>query len=775
MRARLILAAAVTSAVALLSAATAAATASDVLSGRLAALAGPDLRAASRAEQAAALSLPASGPASLMRRGDSVVVDVRVANRTRERAAGLEATGARVLSVSGGYRTVTAAIPPSSLRRLAGVPGVVAVSEVLTPMVGAAGDRPESGAINTCAGSVTSEGDGQLKASQARTTYDVDGAGVKVGVLSDSYNALGGANSDIATGDLPGPGNPCGRINPAQVLQDFGGGIDEGRAMMQLVHDLAPGANLAFASAFISETSFANNIRALATNGAKVIVDDVTYFDEPFYQDGIVANAVNDVTAAGVTYYSSAANNNRIIGGNNTNSWEALAFRDGGACPAGVTGSPVHCMDFDPSGGTDTSFQITVPNGRSPLIELQWAEPWDGVTTNLNLHITRVSTGTQVASSTSSTTGVGSKPFEILQFTNSTGSSADYNIAINNATASGTPRLKFVVLDNGAQTISASEYPTGSGGDIVGPTIFGHNGAANAMSTAAVPYNNSSTPETFSSRGPLTLLFGPVNSPTPAPPLGSPQTLLKPDIAATDGGLTTFFGSGNRFFGTSAAAPHAAAVAALQLDANPAQSVAQVKSAQKTTADPVGSFTTNDVGSGLVNALDAVPVNPPAPPTVNVQSPGATANPTPPIAFTIDGDAKTTTCALDGSAAQPCVSPFTPAAPLADGAHTLAVNASDYFGASGGASGSFTVDTKGPSTKLKQKPKKRSRTKKPKFKFSSEAGATFECKLDKGRFKPCKSPKKVRVGVGKHRFQVRASDALGNTGPAASYGWKRRR
>ena len=53
----------------------------------------------------------------------------------------------------------------------------------------------------------------------------------------------------------------------------------------------------------------------------------------------------------------------------------------------------------------------------------------------------------------------------------------------------------------------------------------------------------------------------------------TPKTISKPDIAATDGGRTTFFTpytSGiYRFFGTSAAAPHAAAIAALELDAFP--------------------------------------------------------------------------------------------------------------------------------------------------------------------------------------------------------------
>ena len=90
---------------------------------------------------------------------------------------------------------------------------------------------------------------------------------------------------------------------------------DEGRAMAQIVHDLAPDARLLLRRGFDGTLSFTNSIAALTNAGANVIVDDLLYLDEPFFQDGPIANAVTAATASGVSFFSAAGNSNEVVAG----------------------------------------------------------------------------------------------------------------------------------------------------------------------------------------------------------------------------------------------------------------------------------------------------------------------------------------------------------------------------------------------------------------------------------------------------------------------------
>lgn len=745
----------------------------------------PAVATAPKAGQADAVSLPRRGPGSLLRAGDRVVVEVTFESGARGAADALRDAGAQVFHVSPRYETDTVAVPPQRLTVLERVPGVQGIGEVLTPMVAKRGGASGGGDLNTCQGAKTSEGDTQLRAATARAQWDIDGAGVEVGLLSDSFartTSPTSAAGDVATGDLPGPGNPCGRTAPVDVIEEgpADGASDEGRAMAQIVHDLAPGSPLAFATAFTGELSFADNIRALQAAGADVIVDDVTYFSEPFFQDGPISVAVNDVTAAGAVYFSSAGNNNIISGGRNVASFEAPSFRNAGACPAGAPTYATQCMDFDAGAGLDTTYGITVPNGRTLTLDLQWAQPRFGVTTDLDAYLLSGSTlltyseRVNVAGASGST----DRPYELISWSNTTGSAQSVNLAINRYTGSGgggfgTPRLKFIFLGNGVP----NEYTTSNGTDIVGPTIFGHNGAENAMSTAAVPYNNSGTVEPFSSHGPVTLTHGPVSGTTPASPLPAPTQLAKPDLAATDGGQNTFFGgfdgSNYRFYGTSAAAPHAAAVAALMRQLAPGASVGQIKTAEIGTGRDVGSFPVTAIGGGLVDAVAAtasVGGSSTPPDTIIDSGPsGLTRIASATFAFHATEAGAGFECRLDGGSLAPCSSPRRFGG-LAEGPHSFAVRA---IGAGANtdptpAARAFFVDTRAPAVAgIRARVNVRKRKARIAWAVTEPRPgsgiASQRCKLDARAFRGCSSPVAYkRLRAGRHRFTLRVTDRAGN-------------
>ena len=398
----------------------------------------------------------------------------------------------------------------------------------------------------TNAGSVTSQGDVALRADLARSTYDVDGTGSKVGVLSDSYNKLGGAAAGVASGDLPAVG--------VEVLEDdlSAGNIDEGRAMAEIVHDVAPGAAIAFHTAFTGIAGFAQGIKDLATAGCNIIVDDVIYFAEPFFQDGLIAQAVDYVvTSNQVTYFSSAGNQAR-------SSYQA-GFVNSGIVIPGYG----QAHDF---GGGDIYQSITIPANSSLRLDFQWDQPSfsvNGVAPQSDLDILLYFNGTLITGSASNNFATG-EPYEFFGVMTG-GAPVTVEIAIVKFAGPDPVNIKWVNFGSRNITI---EHDTKSAAS------FGHANAAGAISVGAAPYFN--TPafngglttaiiEPFSSAGGTPTLLDLAGNRLP----GAGIIRQKPEITSVDGGNNTFFGGDYEpdgrpnFFGTSASAPHAAAVAAL--------------------------------------------------------------------------------------------------------------------------------------------------------------------------------------------------------------------
>ena len=441
-------------------------------------------------------------------------------------------------------------------------------------------------------------------------------------------------------------------------------------------------------------------------------------------------------------------------------------------------------MDFDPGTGSDDTFGITVAKGATLTLDLQWAEPWNGVATDLDAFLLD-SKGKPLEVEVGSERFVGAaddnlssqRPVEVLQWENDTGASAKVQLAIDDCRSTcnpevkstATPRLKFAVLENG-RGVTETEYPESAAGDVVGPTVFGHAGATGAIAVGAVRYDAKAEAERYSSRGPVHHYFGPVLGTGAATTIDA--AIPKPDLAATDCGATTFFARLEagiwRFCGTSAAAPHAAAVAALMWQANPAAGAAAVRAALTGTTHPVGTAAASAVGAGLVDAYGAVAALALPPQITITKAPAPLSRSRRPVIEFSANRPVAFSCEVDGGPAQPCASPFGVPAALADGSHGIAVSGVDLAGRVGtNGTATFTVDTRAPRTRIAKHPPKllrtRGRSARARFRFAAnEAGVSFVCKIDRGLLRFCGGKISRRFGQGRHLVQVRSRDLAGN-------------
>ncbi len=447
----------------------------------------------------------------------------------------------------------------------------------------------------TNTGSVTSEGDVTHKAAVARATFGVNGAGVKVGVISDGVTGL--ADSQ-ARGDL----------GPVTVLPGQGGIGSEGTAMLEIIHDLAPAAQLFFATASPTPAQFAQNIRNLRTAGCDIIVDDVLYLLESPFQDGqapsvisttnagVVIQAVKDVTAAGALYFSSAGNSGNQDAGT-SGTWEG-DFVDGGPTAIEPPG-----LDHSFGGAAYDVITGTNPTG---YVTLHWSDPLGGSANDYDIFILD-STGTTLLDfSFNDQTGT-QDPYEQTQ-------PAFPGERIVIVKYSGDARFLHLDTNRGRLAISTAGTTRGHA-TTSSPTSFSV-AATRAVGPYPNPFNSMNTVETFSSDGPRRIFFtsdGTAITPGNVSSTGG-QILQKPDLTAADGvSVTGAGGFPNPFFGTSAAAPHAAAIAALIKSARPGVTASQVRAALMYSAiDIHGAGTDRNSGVGIVMADTGVfAVSPP--------------------------------------------------------------------------------------------------------------------------------------------------------------------
>ena len=530
----------------------------------------------------------------------------------------LSSLGMQVTDTSAAYGIVEGWVPLAELPTIARLPQTeagqpirVATTHALQGFQGVAYNEPETA----------------LGADAARSQFGLTGAGVTVGVISDSVSQVGGGLADsYKTGDLS-------TSNPVKVLSDGNSSNeDEGRAMLESIHDIAPGASLQFAAAGnTGDLGFMQSIENLYNAGSKVIVDDISEADEPFFQDGLIAQGVDYVTARGDEYFTSAANSGVDNGYLSTFRPVTATVGSGASQQTGTF------QNFN--GGTGTAsplLKITtgVPNA---FINFQYDQPFKTqepagatatTTSDMSFYVYNAS-GALVASGTDDNVAT-QQPYQGITIP----TVGTYYVAIKLVSGTAPGHVEFVgVQDDGAVQVDKSN---GASGGTYYPSSEGHETTVAAIGVAATPWFapapfqnlGIATPtEASSSTGPGLIDLSPKGTPITA-------TLVQnPAITSADGGTTSFFGQAavdttefppntsfnetptnqqnlKDFFGTSQAAPNAAAVAALMLQEVPTLSRVQILQAMETTATainntPQGTYNVQS-GYGLLNAVAAI-------------------------------------------------------------------------------------------------------------------------------------------------------------------------
>ena len=525
---------------------------------------------------------------------------------TRKLAAALARLGFEQTSTAG--IMVSGRLPVRSIKALASIPSLRSAMAPHYLVHGRGADSYASPVLSggSFVGAVTAQSNEALRADLARDRFGVDGSGVCIGMMSDSYNNLGGAAGDMASGDLP---------SDIQVLDDLAaGGADEGRAMMQLAYDVAPGTDFAFHTAFEGYASFAGGVVDLFRAGCNVVVDDIGTSFDPFFQDGAIAQAIDYIVSEGATYFSSA--------GNAANASYEGDYRDSGI--PGPFGGPLH--DFDPGPGVDAFQNVVVPSGGVLRFTFQYDEPsvLAGVEVSEYPDLYGGAAGQSPESDydvfvlagpssdadfldiSINSNPIFGAPVEFIEYVNESAEAVTVYVAIEQF--SGVPRrLKYINFGGTRPVIQNAEYNGAS-------TVFGHSNAEGTFATGAAPFFNTpafnpairdnptlvggAAVEPFTSFGGLDILLD-----IDGNRLDAPDERMKPDAVASDGDNNTFFGFDTtqdpdafpNFFGTSAAAPNASGVAALMMEATDGMaSPADIYGALEGTADDIlrgpGSF-----------------------------------------------------------------------------------------------------------------------------------------------------------------------------------------
>lgn len=404
---------------------------------------------------------------------------------------------------------------------------------------------------------IITEGDSILKTDQVREKYKVNGTGVRIGVISNGVDNL----ADVQTaGELP---------RNVVVLSNTRGGV-EGTQMLQIIHDIAPGATLFFHDYGGSPQQFNDAIDALLKMNCSIIVDDVGWIKLPVYEDGVTALHVKNALLKNkdLVFISSAGNN-------------ALEHYHGMYYKTGAT---LH--DFSQGTSERKNMYVRIPGGGKVQVVLKWDDKYGKSNNDYDLYLIDYSTKELIEKSENKQEG-NSDPFEYIRWIN-TGTTPVYaEVLVKNHNGLAKPRnLDVIVLTTPGTDVGRENIVTED-------SIYGHSAIPEVITVAAVSANDPQLNEPFSSQGPVTIMF-PMN-----------DTRKKPDIAGIDA-VNVYGEAGNKelFSGTSAAAPHIAGLLALVKSAYPEKTPTEIRKALYESSVDLGSKGWDPVfGGGRADAV----------------------------------------------------------------------------------------------------------------------------------------------------------------------------
>ena len=452
----------------------------------------------------------------------------------------------KVVDQSSDFGILTAYVPVRNIQPLAVCNEVLSLKFVV-PAV-------------TNIGSRMTQGDSILHATEVRSNTPFRGEGIRVGVISDSVDHLAEAQ---ATGDLP---------YNVHVLRNAAPGshTDEGIAMLEIIHDIAPGAELYFHDGGGSSTGFITALDALSNAGCNIICDDLGYYDQPYFEDGTIATRIKTILRSKDIVFISAAGNDA------RNHYQGFFYDQGNG---------LH--DFSHGGDpTYKGLYIYLAPGGSARVCLEWNDKWGASNNDYNLVLFDASTDRRIVDSKNIQNGNGD-PIEKCVFYNGGSEPVDIKVVVWKAESAQPKTLEVYILPGPYSFVSDFNI-------IPSDSIFGHHAVNEVVAVGAIDSQDSGhdTIELYSSQGPVTIYYP------------STESRKKPDICGIDNvDVTGAGGFGSPFHGTSASAPHIAGIAALVWSADPALSGSQIRSALLSSADDVSTSGWDPVyGYGRANA-----------------------------------------------------------------------------------------------------------------------------------------------------------------------------